>query len=355
MNISEKLAGIPAVGKISDSFYKNKPTIYVVSGMIGTVVSVYLAWRAGKKTKPVIEEVKADLDEVHKLNPDGYEVKNEETGEVETVVSENALEKKDYSMELARVYIRAGYKLGKVFAPAVLTEAASLTAIGVGYGILNERHLATVQACNMYASTLARYRKSVRGEVGEEKEKELYYGTKEKEFEEPEVDKDGKPKLDKNGKPKIKRTKRQVLEEELSKHSMYARIFDPKNCQEFEYNSKTGEENVYYNNKSIKDRVVYLNKTMYYRPYHMWTMNEIYKEFGFKWRDFGQVTGYHCSGIDKATGKFIYDGDPEGIRVELFPVWYQDDETGEWVKTYIIDFNVPGSILGYYPKNDDLD
>ena len=355
MSISEKLTSIPAFGKISDGFYKNKPTIYVVSGMIGTAISVYLAWRAGKKTKPVIEEVKTDLNEVRKLRPEGIEVKNEETGEVTTVISEKALNQKDYSIALGKAYIKAGYKLGKVFAPAILTEAASLTAIGVGYGILNERHLATVEACNMYASMIAKYRNRVRNEVGEEKEKQIYYGVSEKEFEEPEIDKDGKPKLDKNGKPKVKRTKRQVLEEELAKHSMYARVFDPKNCSEFEYNTKTGEEDVFYNNKSIKDRVAYLNKTMYYRPYHMWTMNEIYKEFGFKGRKFGQVTGYHCSGVDKATGQFIYDGDPEGIRVELFPVWYEDDATGEWVKTYIIDFNVPGSILGYYPVEDDLD
>ena len=64
--------------------------------------------------------------------------------------------------------------------------------------------------------------------------------------------------------------------------------------------------------------------------------------------------GWHCKGIDPLTKKFIYDGDPEGIRVELFPVWYEDDD-GKLVKTYIIDFNVSENILGYYPEEDDLD
>ena len=341
------------MGKFSDSLYRNKPTIYVVAGMIGTAVSVYMAWKAGKKTKETIEEVKNDISEVHAQRPEIVTV-NEETGEEVTVINENGLAKKDYNLALARVYIQAGYKLGKVFAPAVLTEAASLTAIGVGYGILNERHLATVEACNMYARMINKYRGRVREQVGEEKEKELYYGVKEREVEEQELDKEGQPKLTREGKPKIRRTKREVLEEELSKHSMYARVFDPKNCKEFEYNNDTLEENVYYNNMSIKHRVQMLNHNMYYHDYHMWTLNEVYKEFGFKQRKYGQVMGWHCRGINPDTKQFEFDGDPEGIRVELFPVWYED-KSGELVKTYIIDFNVPENILGYYPEQDDLD
>ena len=87
----------------------------------------------------------------------------------------------------------------------------------------------------------------------------------------------------------------------------------------------------------------------------MFTLNDVYKEFGFSGRSYGQVLGWHCAGIDPVTKEFIYDGDPEGIRVELFPVWYED-ETGELVKTYIIDFNVSGNdILGNFPEHDILD
>ena len=341
------------MGKFSDSLYKNKPTIYVVAGMAGTAVSVYLAWKAGKKTKETIEEIKNDIQEVRTLRPE-QEVTDPKTGETTVVINENSLSKKDYNLALAKVYMQAGIKCGKVFAPAILTEVASLTAIGVGYGILNERHLATVEAANMYARMLSQYRERVKEQVGTEKERQLYFGTKEKEYEEPELNDKGEPKLSREGKPKVKKTKREILEEELSKHSMYARVFDAKNCTEFEYNHDTLEENVFYNNKSIKDRVDYLNKIMYYQPYHMFTFNDILKEFGFKQRKYGQVMGWHCKGIDPVTKKFIYDGDPEGIRVELFPVWYEDDD-GKLVKTYIIDFNVSENILGYYPEEDDLD
>lgn len=341
------------MGKFTDCLYQKKPVIYVVAGMVGTVGAVVLAWKAGTKTKETIEEIKNDIQEVHDKRPEQV-VTNEETGETVVVINETGLSKREYNFALGKVYMTAGIKLGKVFAPAILTEVASLTAIGTGLGILNERHLATVEAANMYAQMLHKYRNRVKEQIGEEKEKQLYYGTTEKEVEEPELNDKGEPKLNKEGRPKIKKTKRQVLEEELSKHSMYARIFDPKNCTEFEYNRDTLEENVFYNNKSIKDRVTYLNKTMYYQPYRMYTLNDIYKEFGFKQRKFGQVMGWHCSGINPETKEFEYDGDPEGIRVELFPVWYEDDN-GKMVKTYIIDFNVPEEILGYYPEEDDLD
>lgn len=353
MNIKQSLMENPLMNRVSNSLYKNKPTIYVITGMVGTAVSVYLAWRAGRKTKEVIEEVKNDISEVHTKRPE-QTVVDEETGEEIQVINENGLSKKDYNLELAKVYVKAAYKLGKVFAPAILTEAASLTAIGVGYGILNERHLATVEAANMYAGMLRKYRERVKEQVGAEKEKELYFGTKEKEVEEPELNEKGEQKLTREGKPKFKKTKRQVLEEELAKHSMYARIFDPKNCKEFEYNTETLEENVYYNNVSVKHRVKMLNKNMYYQPNHMWTLNDVYKQFGFSARKYGQVMGWHCSGIDKETGEFIYDGDPEGIVVELFTVWYEDED-GSMKKTYIMDFNVPESILGYFPEEDDLD
>ena len=353
MSIKESLMENPMMNRLSEGLYRNKPKIYVVAGMVGTAVSVYLAWRAGRKTKEVVEEVKNDISEVHEKRPEQIVV-NEETGEQITVVNENGLSKKDYNIELAKVYVKSAYKLGKVFAPAVLTEAAALTAIGVGYGILNERHLATIEAANMYAKMLSNYRLRVKEQLGDDKEKELYFGVKEKEFDEPDLNEKGEQKLTREGKPKFKKTKRQVLEEELKKHSMYARVFDPKNCREFEYNTKTLEENVFYNDMSIKHRVQYLNKSMYYQPYHMYTLNQVYDYFGFEWRDYGQVMGWHCSGVDKQTKEFIYDGDPEGIQVELFPVYYEAED-GTVKKTYIIDFNVPEKILGYYPKSDDLE
>ena len=153
------------------------------------------------------------------------------------LINENGLSKREYNVELTKVYIRSAIKLGKVFGPPISMEAASLALIGRGYGILSDRHLATVEAANMYAQMITKYRERVREEVGDAKEKQLYFGTKEREVEEVETNDKGEPKLTREGKPKVRKTKRQVLEEELSKHSIYARVFDSKNCTEFEYNT----------------------------------------------------------------------------------------------------------------------
>ena len=322
---------VSLMDRIGDSYYRNKPTIFVVTGMIGTAVSVYLAWRAGRKSDAVIAEAKNDILEVRAKRP--------EEG------TEASITMGDYRRQLAYVYIKSAYKVGKVFAPALLTETAALAAIGVGYGILNERHLATVAAFNAQAKAFMSYRQRTAAKIGDEKEKELYYGYSEKEVEEPELDENGEPKLNKKGEPKLHKSKYAVLEEALAQHSMYARIYDAEHCKEF-------EDDDAYNEKVVADRCKYFNMTIRHQPYHMVTLNQIYQEFGFTQKAFGQVTGWHAH-VDPVTKKMIFDGgDPDGIKAQLFPVWYNDDLTGELKKCYIIDWNVPGSILEYYDKEN---
>ena len=355
MKFKEAFYSNPMVGKINDSLYKAKPTVYVIGGMIGTLVSVYLAWDAGRKSKNVIEEVTQDIEDVRAKRPDET-AEPEEGTEVMTMAQ--------YRKELAKVYIRAGYKLGKVFAPAVITETAALAAIGRGYGILNDRHIATIAAFNMQAKTFLDYRNRVAKKYGEETEKELYYGYETKEYEEAEVDENGEPKFNRKGEVRTRKTKKAILEDALKQHSMYAQIFDNEywvdngkvvkipssETPQFEVDPRTGEGNEYYNEKLVKDQTKYLNTSIRYRPYHMYTLNDIYELFNFKLTDFGQVVGWHCH-IDPVTKETIFeDGDPEGIKIALFPVWYPDEASGKLEKSYIMDFNVPGKILGYYAK-----
>ena len=349
MKFRESLCSNPFVGKFNDTWYKSKPTVCVIIGMVGTIAAGYLAWDAGRKSKTVIEEVQNDIDETRAKRP------NEEN-EVFTMPQ--------YRAELVKTYIRAGYKLGKVFAPAVITEAAALAMIGKGYGILNDRHLATIAAFNLQAKNFIDYRNRVAEKYGEDKEKELYYGYETKEYEEAEVDENGEPKFNRKGEVRTRKTKKAILEEALHQHSMYAQIFDDEYwidngevtkipdgvTPQFEVDSKTNEGNEYYNEKFVKDIETYLNKAIRYQPYHMYSLNEVYDKFNFKRTDFGQVTGWHCH-VDPATRETVFDaGDPEGIRIEIFPVWWKDEESGKLKKSYIMDFNVPGEILGYYAK-----
>lgn len=346
MNLKESMTTNPTIAKINDGFYKAKPTIFVVLGMAGTAASVFLAWRAGRKTKETVEEIKNDISEVKEKRP--TEIVDGPTGKVTYAVGENQLTKAEYNKALCKAYLTAGIKLGKIFAPAVITEVASLTSIGYGYGILNDRFVATAQACQAYAAFLATYRDRVKNAIGEEKERQLYYGTHEETVDEPDIDKNGEVKLTKDGKPKLHKTKKEVLDAELAKHSIYARVFDPEYCTQFQIDEETNEEDVAYNGKWIRDSEKLFNNKIRYNGYHIITMNDIYDHFGFKYTGYGQVMGWHCK-IDPKTKEPIFDiGDPDGIKFVLFPVWYHDDKTGALKKSYIIDFNVAGNILGYY-------
>ena len=322
--------------KLSTAYYRNKPTIFVIAGMAGTAVATFLAWRAGRKTDILMAEVKQDIEDVHAQRPkDGGSMA-------------------DYRKKLVGVYIKSAFKVGKVFAPAALTEATALASIGYGFGVLNERHLSAVAFANAQANMLNSYRQRFASRYGEDAEKELYYGYSEKEVEEPAVDEEGNPVLNKKGEPKLIRSKKAVLDEALKQHSMYAQIYDEHNSKEYEVDPITGEGNDYYNEKYVKDQCKYLNMTVYKQKYHMFTLNEVYDLYGLKRQDFGQSCGWH-SRKDKLTGQVTIDKCPSGkIEVMLFPVWYNDDVSGELRKCYIIDFNVPGGILEYYDEENKV-
>ena len=349
MNIKEAIAQNSTVSKLSYAFYKAKPTVCVVAGLIGTAGAVFLAWRAGKKTDAVIEEVKNDISEVKAKRP--KEVTDAPTGKTYYLAEEGQLEKSEYNIAFTKVCLTSAYRLGKLFAPAVGLEIASVATVAYGFDLLNERFVATAQLAQAYAACLSAYRKTVRNEVGEEKERQLYYGLHEELVEEPELDENGNPKVMKNGKPKMIKTKKEVLDEELAKHSPFARVFDAEYCSQFEVDSETGEENVWYNGKLIKDVERMFNNQIRYAKYNMVTANDIYSYFKWDLSGPGQYSGYH--GKKLPNGDFIFDiGDPDGIKFFLFPVYYHD-ENGYLKKTYIFDLNLnekDNDILEFFPK-----
>lgn len=338
-----------STAKVGYTLYKAKPGICVAVGMIGTVGAVYLAWRAGKKTADVVEEVKNDISAVRETRP--KEVVDAPTGQKHYIAEEGQVEKTEYNRALIKAYATAAYKFGRLFAPAAIVEAGSLITIAHGYGLLNQRFVATAQLAQAYAACITAYRGRVKAEVGEEKERQLYYGIHEEIVEEPELDENGKPKLLKNGKPKMIKTKKEVLDEELAKHSPFARVFDAEYCSQFEVDSETGEEDVWYNGKLMSDVEKMFNNQIRYYRYNLLPVNEIYDYFHWDRSGDGQINGYHGKLVN---GEFIFDaGNPEGVKFLLFPVYYHDAETGYLKKSYIFDLNLipeKSNILGFYPK-----
>ena len=67
-------------------------------------------WRAARKHEEVVSDAIDIIEEVHDKKPD-------EKGE-----NENALPIKDYRKELVKAYIKAGFKIGKLYAPVAVAR-----------------------------------------------------------------------------------------------------------------------------------------------------------------------------------------------------------------------------------------
>lgn len=167
---------------------KHSPEILVVTGIVGTVASAVLACKATTKVNFVLEDTKTKIDVIHeginKGEVAGY-LENGEVGMVPYTVEDS---KKD----LAIVYGQTGIKLAKLYGPAVLLGAASITSILVGHNILHKRNLAAVAAYTAVDNGFKQYRSRLVDRFDEKLDRELFYGIKSKEIEETVVDEEGK-------------------------------------------------------------------------------------------------------------------------------------------------------------------
>lgn len=164
---------------------KHSPEIMVVGGTIGMVVSAVMACKATTKVDAILDKTKEQVDGIHKVleTPELQEKYKKEYGEEYTVEAS----KKD----LAVVYAKTGVEFAKIYGPAVLLGAASVTSILCGHNILNKRHAALTAAYTIVDNGFKEYRGRVVERFGEELDRELKYNIKAKEIEEEVVDENG--------------------------------------------------------------------------------------------------------------------------------------------------------------------
>lgn len=101
--------------KVSVKLKKHSPEILVVAGVVGTVASAIMACHATTKLDSVLEKSKKDVDAIHKC------------AENEELAAEYS--KDDAKKDLAIVYVQAGVKVAKLYAPAVALGTLSLIHI----------------------------------------------------------------------------------------------------------------------------------------------------------------------------------------------------------------------------------
>ena len=327
MNLKQAIANNVAIQKVITKTSKAAPTIAFCVGMGGSVASLILMWRAARKHDDVLCEVQDMLADVHEMKP------------VEGKNNEEALSINQYRVELVKTYIKAGFKIGKLYAPVAITEAGSIALMSLGYGKLSKHYTGTLAAFTLVEREYATYRKRVIETLGEEADQEFRFGLKKKEFERPVLDEDGNPKLDKNGRPKIKKVIERVLSEEdedrLEGYSMYARIFDKEHSKRFDGDADDMATS-YYNRTFLIKAQEYFNMLLKFKGTIF--LNEVYEYLGYERTQAGEDVGWH------------YDPDyPTGDNmIEFVPIEYYSEKYQAC--SIILDFNVDGNVREFLPE-----
>lgn len=287
---------------------KHSPEILMGAGIVGVVTSAVMACKATLKLDDVLAESKETVDKIHEVseNPDMIAEGKEYTED-------------DMKKDLTIVYTKAGLKVAKLYAPAIVVGGLSIAAIVSGHRILRKRNIALAAAYTAVDKGFKEYRGRVIEKFGEELDKELKYDIKAKEVEETVVDEKGKEK-------KVKKTVETVGQ---SLGSPYAKFFD-ESCRGW---TKDPE----YNLMVVRDVQDYANRLLKIKG-HLF-LNEVYDLLGIQRTTAGQVVGW------------IYDEkNPIGDNYIDFGIYDVHDEAKRkfvngYERTILLDFNVDGEIL----------
>ena len=317
-----------AVNKTGFAIKQHSPEILAVTGTVGVVASAVIACMATTKVSDIISDAKTQVNDLHLVcaaagieePKEKYSVKDTEKFEI-LKVSEKA---KKYTVEDSRkdltlIYIQTGMKFIKLYAPAIILGAASLSCLLASNNILRKRNAALAAAYATIDNSFKEYRNRVIDRFGEEVDKELKYNVKAQEIEETVTDKNGKEKT-------VKKT---VKVANPNEHSEYARFFD-ESCSSW-------NKSQFHNQMFLKQQQNYANDLLKAQGYLF--LNDVYKMLGMDVAPYGQVVGW------------IYDEkNPVGDNFVDFGLYDLNDEAKRLFingreRTILLDFNVDGNIL----------
>lgn len=308
--------------KIGFQIQKKSPEILVAAGIVGVVVGAVMACKATIKAQEVAEETKETINEIHDA---------EDKGVTKAGQSYSA---DDAKKDLATAYVQTGIKYAKLYAPAVVLGAASITCIVASHRVLKKRNIALAAAYTTLDKSFKDYRTRVMERFGEQVEKELRYNIKAQEFKKTIVGEDGK-------KEKVKEVVDVPAGEgwDPSKYSPYARIFDEGHPQW----TKDAEMNLYY----LKARQSQATDMLRARG-HLF-LNEVYDMLGFPRTKAGAVVGWLYDPRRPELGDSYVDfGMYEVQRPKAV------DFVNGYERSFILDFNVVGDITDDIADHQNL-
>jgi hypothetical protein len=281
--VSRKVARQVLVGQ------KHAPTILFGAGVVGVVATTVLACKATLKLEETLDEVNENL-EAAKL----------------TRFPEDASQR-----DVAYIYVQGITRVARLYAPAIACGALSIGALAGSHRVLTKRNLALTAAYSAVEKGFNDYRTRVVEEFGEDKDRELRYGT-----DTEKITTEGK-----DGKTKTKEVK--IVGPNSA--SVYARFFD-----EYCKNWKRQPE---YNLLFLQCQQNYANDLLQSRG-HIF-LNEVYDMIGIDRSKAGAVVGWVISKDgDNFVDFGIFDGDNPKAR----------DFVNGREGSILLDFNVDGVI-----------
>lgn len=297
-----------AIGRGGLILKKYSPEILTAAGVIGTVGSTVLACKATLKVEDILDEAKKKSNLINAVHDGEIEVDAEYTD-------------KDYSKDLLVNRTQTAVKLIKLYGPAISLGALSITAILGGQHILRKRNVAVMAAYKLCEESFNNYRSRVKDELGEEKDRQFYYGMTEETVKDKVKSKDGKTKT----------VTKKVEKAPDHLYSQYARFFDEANINW----DKSPEQNMYFL-KMVQNQ---MNDKLKARG-HVF-LNEVYDALGFNRSEAGQLVGWvwnrDNTAMEAGDGYIdfgIFDGNDYAKRA-----FVNGDE-----RSILLDFNIDGMI-----------
>lgn len=291
--------------KIGFQLKKHSPEILAVAGTVGVVASTVMACKATTKLHDILEDSKNQVNQVH------------EVLENKSIPAEKYSEE-DGKKDIAVIYTQTTLKVIKLYAPAVILGALSLTSILTSNKILRKRNVALAAAYTAVDKGFKEYRANVIERFGKDLDRELRFNVKAKEIEETVVNEKGEEE-----------TVKKVVNEATVGKSEYARFYDD-GCKGWE---KDPEYNLMYL-RHVQD---YLNDLLRTRG-HVF-LNEAYDQLGIPRTKAGAIVGWVYNEKNPVGDNYIDFGiyDPKDEKARDFVNGYE--------RVILLDFNVDGPIL----------
>lgn len=279
---------------------KYSPEILTGVGIACGVASTIFACKSTLKINDILDEHRA-VEETMK----------------DTLVDENLEEytEEDYKRDKIVHKVQTGRDIFMAYAPAIGFGVLGVTCILSGHHILRKRNVALAAAYSFASGKLLEYRGRVVDELGEEKDKEFYYGLKSQDIKVKEQGEDGKTKT----------VKKSVNVIDPNQISQYARFFDDASRRW----TLDPEMNLVY----LRAQQNYCNDLLHSRG-HLF-LNEVYDILDIPRSSDGAVVGWVVS-----------DEGDNFVDFGIYSPYNENavDFVNGYEKAILLDFNVDGVI-----------